>query len=119
MEVTGRPGDGGIDGKGIFQLGGLVSFKAAFQAKRYSGSISAGVVRDFRGAIAGRADKGLIITTGTFTRDAKQEAARDGATIIDLIDGEQLAEKMKELGLGIKVTMQEIVEVDKDWFDEK
>lgn len=117
VEVTGRSGDGGIDGKGIIRMGGLLSFYVTFQSKRYSGSVSAGAIRDFRGAMIGRADKGLFITTGTFTQDARQEAVREGAPPIDLIDGEQLVEKMKELGLGVKLETEEVVRIDEDWFE--
>jgi restriction system protein len=116
VEVTGRSGDGGIDGRGIIKIGGLLSFHIIFQCKRYVGSVSSQQIRDFRGAMVGRADKGLVITTGTFTRDARQEATRDGAPPVDLMDGEALVEKMKELRLGVKVEMEEMVEVDKDWF---
>lgn len=118
VEVTGQSGDGGIDGKGIMRLGGLLSFHVIFQCKRYRGSVSASQVRDFRGAMVGRADKGLLITTGNFTKDAVREATRDGAPAIDLIDGDLLIEKLKELGLGVSTKRIEIerIEVDRDWF---
>jgi restriction system protein len=116
VEVTGRTGDGGIDGKGIVRVGGLLSFHVLFQCKKYQGSVSAGAIRDFRGALIGRADKGLFVTTGTFTRDAIREATRDGATPIDLMDGDQLAGKLKELRLGIKTEMVENVDIDIGWF---
>ena len=116
VEVTGRSGDGGIDGKGIARMSGLLSFHVIFQCKRYAGSVSASHVRDFRGAMVGRADKGLFITTGTFTRDAIREATRDGAPPLDLIDGEQLADMLKDLGLGITTEVVEKVAVDEDWF---
>lgn len=116
VEVTGRSGDGGIDGKGLIKIGGLLSFRIIFQCKRYSGSVSSQQVRDFRGAMVGRADKGLLITTGTFTRDAKQEATRDGAPPIDLLEGDDLVEKMRELRLGVKLKTEEVVEVDVNWF---
>jgi restriction system protein len=116
VEVTGRSGDGGIDGKGIARLSGLLSFHVIFQCKRYQGTVSAGHIRDFRGAMVGRADKGLFITTGTFTRDAIREATRDGAPPIDLIDGDQLADKLKELNLGIKTEVVEKVAIDENWF---
>jgi len=116
VEVTGRTGDGGIDGKGIIRVGGLLSFHVFFQCKKYQGSVSAGAIRDFRGALVGRADKGLFVTTGTFTRDAVREATRDGATPIDLMDGDQLADKLKELRLGIKTQMVESIDLDPDWF---
>jgi len=118
VEVTGRSGDGGIDGKGILRLGGLLSFQIIFQCKRYKGSVSAAQVRDFRGAMVGRADKGLLITTGTFTKDAVREATRDGASAIDLVDGEQFLDKLKELGLGVttqKIEVEEVT-VKREWF---
>lgn len=116
VEVTGRTGDGGIDGKGIMRLGGLLSFHVVFQCKKYQSAVSSSDIRDFRGAMIGRADKGLFITTGTFTRDAIREATRDGAPPIDLVDGDQLSDKLKELGLGIKREMVERVTVDGNWF---
>jgi len=116
VEVTGRTGDGGIDGKGIVRVGGLLSFHVLFQCKRYQSSVSAGAIRDFRGALIGRADKGLFVTTGTYTRDAIREATRDGAPPIDLMGGDQLADKLKELRLGIKTEMVENVDVDLPWF---
>ena len=116
VQVTGRSGDGGIDGTGIIRLAGLLSFHVIFQCKRYKGNVPSKEVRDFRGAMVGRADKGIFITTGSFTRDAKEEASRDGAPPIDLLDGEQLVQKVKELGLGVIVATEEIVEVDTDWF---
>lgn len=117
VEVTGRSGDGGIDGKGIMRLGGLLSFHVIFQCKRYRGSVTVSQIRDFRGAMVGRADKGLLITTGNFTKDATREATRDGAPAIDLIDGDQLLDKLKELGLGVKTEKVEVekVTVDRDW----
>jgi restriction system protein len=118
VEVTGQSGDGGIDGKGIMRLGGLLSFHVIFQCKRYRGSVTVSQVRDFRGAMVGRADKGLLITTGNFTKDAMREATRDGASAIDLIDGDLLLDKLKELGLGVrteKIEMEQVT-VDRDWF---
>lgn len=117
VEVTGRSGDGGIDGTGILQLS-LMSFHVLFQCKRYQGSVGSGAVRDFRGAMMGRTDKGLIITTGTFSPDARREATRDGAPPIDLIDGEALCEKLKELSLGVETRLVEQVSIRPDWFDQ-
>lgn len=116
VQVTGKTGDGGIDGVGIARINGFLSFHVLFQCKRYQGSVTASQIRDFRGAMQGRTDKGLFITTGTFTRDAIKEATRDGAPPIDLIDGEQLVQRLKELGLGVRIIMIESVEVDTDWF---
>jgi len=117
VEVTRKTNDGGIDGRGILRLGGVMSFHIMFQAKRYSNTVSSSVVRDFRGAMMGRGDKGLIITTGTFSREAKKEAARDGATPIDLIDGYDLVEKLKELELGLEVEMVEKITINEEWYN--
>ena len=116
VEVTGKTGDGGIDGKGIVRISGFLSFHVIFQCKRYKSSITPDKIRDFRGAMQGRADKGLFITTGTFTREATKEATRDGAPPVDLIDGELLCDKLKELKLGIETVLTENVQVKKDWF---
>jgi restriction system protein len=116
LEVTGRSGDGGIDGKGILRLQNIVSYHVVFQCKRYRGSISSSAIRDFRGAMMGRADKGLFITTGTFTNEAKKEAIRDGASPIDLIEGDDLVQMLKTLRLGVQVHVVEKVEVDTEWF---
>lgn len=116
VEVTGRAGDGGIDGKGIARIHGLMSFHVIFQCKRYQGVVSAHEIRDFRGAMVGRADKGLFITTGSFTKDAIKEATRDGAPPIDLFDGDALAEKLRELKLGVRIELIEKVTVDPHFF---
>ena len=118
VEVTGKTGDGGIDGKGIVRISGFLSFHVIFQCKRYRGSISPDKIRDFRGAMQGRADKGIFITTGKFTREATKEATRDGAPPIDMIDGELLCDKLKELKLGVATKIIETVEIEinNDWF---
>jgi restriction system protein len=118
VEVTGQSGDGGVDGHGIMRLGGLLSFHVIFQAKRWKGAVGSGQVRDFRGAMVGRADKGLLITTGAFTKDALKEATRDGAPAIDLVDGDQLVEKLKQLSLGVYTNKIEVeqVSIDPKWF---
>lgn len=118
VEVTGKSGDGGIDGTGVLRMN-LISFQVLFQCKRYAGSVGAGAVRDFRGAMQGRADKGLVITTGTFTPDARKEATRDGAPAIDLIDGEALCYLLKDLKLGVDVReiRTEEITVSEAFFD--
>lgn len=115
VEVTGRSGDGGIDGTGVLRLN-LLSFHVLFQCKRWKGSVGSSVVRDFRGAMVGRADKGLIMTTGTFTADARREAVRDGTPAIDLIDGDALCDLLKEQKIGVKVKMVEEVTVEEAAF---
>jgi restriction system protein len=117
VEVTGRSGDGGVDGIGIAKISGFLSFRVLFQCKKYRGAVTPSEIRDFRGAMQGRTDKGLFATTGSFTQNAIKEATRDGAPPIDLLDGNQLVERLKDLGLGVKITMVEAVEIDETWLD--
>ncbi len=116
VKVLGRTGDGGIDGEGILEINPLISFKVIFQCKRHQGSVGTGMIRDFRGAMIGRADKGIFLTTGTFTMDAKREAVRDGANPIELVDGEKLVYMFERLELGVKPRI--VYEVDSDFFKE-
>ena len=116
VTVTGRTGDGGIDGNGILQVNPLVSFKVLFQCKRYASSVGAGAIRDFRGAMMGRADKGIILTTGSFTSDARKEAVRDGVPPIELVDAEKLVNMLEELELGLKPVRA--YQIDQSFFDE-
>lgn len=117
VEVTGKAGDGGIDGKGVVRLN-LLSFHVHFQCKRYKEVVTPDKIRDFRGAMVGRSDKGLLITTGRFTPEARKEANRDGAPPLELIDGQELVTMLKNLRLGVSVKMVESVEVDGRWFDD-
>ncbi len=114
--VTGRSGDGGIDGMGVLQVNPFVSFNVLFQCKRYQGAVTPSQVRDFRGAMMGRADKGIIITTGTFTLDAKKEARRDGVPPIELVDGDLLVEMFERLELGL--TPRTTYDVDEKFFED-
>jgi restriction system protein len=116
VTVTGRSGDGGIDGIGILQVNPLVSFKVLFQCKRYQGAVTPSQVRDFRGAMQGRADKGIIVTTGGFTSDAKKEALRDGVPPIELVDGEKLLSMLEDLELGLRPV--KAFKVDQAFFEE-
>lgn len=113
--VTGKSGDGGIDGNGILQINPLVSFRVLFQCKRYQGSVSPSIIRDFRGSMQGRADKGIILTTGTFTSDAKKEAIRDGAPPIELVDGEKLVHMFEMYEIGLKP--RKAYDLDYDFFE--
>jgi restriction system protein len=114
--VTGRSGDGGIDGHGTLQVNPLVSFKVLFQCKRYANAVTPAQVRDFRGAMQGRADKGIIMTTGAFTTEARKEATRDGVPPIELVDGQKMIDMFSELELGLKPI--KTFEVDHDFFKE-
>lgn len=116
VTVTGKTGDGGIDGIGVLQVNPFVSFNVLFQCKRYQGSVTPSQVRDFRGAMAGRADKGIMMTTGTFTVEAKKEARRDGAAPIELVAGEDLVKLFEDLELGL--VPRRTFEIDRKFFDE-
>jgi restriction system protein len=119
VTVTGKSGDGGIDGAGTYRIS-LVSFPVYFQCKRYKGVVTPNIVRDFRGAMAGRGEKGLLITTGSFTRDAQAEASRDGAPPVELIDGDRLCDLLREYRLGVDVRqrIEEDISIDAGFFDE-
>lgn len=116
VEVLGSSGDGGIDGVGVYRVS-LVSFPTYFQCKRYAGSVGSGVVRDFRGAMSGRGEKGLLVTTGTFTPAARKEAVRDGAPPVDLVDGDELCDLLKQHSVGVRTQMVEQVIVESEFFD--
>ena len=116
VKVTGKTGDGGIDGHGILEINPLVSFKVIFPCKRYQGTVSASHVRDFRGAMMGRADKGIIITTGRFSSEAKGEAVRDGVPPIELVDGEKMVDMFENIELGL--IPKTIYEIDDGFFEE-
>jgi restriction system protein len=117
VQVLGRSGDGGIDGVGTLRVS-LISFPIYFQCKRYRDSVGSGAVRDFRGAMAGRGEKGLLITTGTFTREAQNEANRDGAPPIELVSGQDLAELLRSFELGVRTEIREVVTVEPTYFDQ-
>ncbi len=116
VNITGRSVDGGIDGHGVLELNPFVTFTVLFQCKRYQGSVTASQVRDFRGALQGRADKGIIITTGSFTTEATKEARRDGVPPIEMVDGEKLIEMFEKLELGVKLRLT--YDVDQIFFEE-
>ena len=115
VRVTQKSSDGGIDGTGKLRINGIFSFNVAFQCKRYTGSVSAGDIRDFRGSLTTDIEKGVFITTGTFTRAAREEASIAGKQQIDLIDGEEFIDKLIEFSLGVKE--KTIYEVDKAFFE--
>ncbi len=115
VEVTGKSHDGGIDGYGTLEINPFVSFKVLFQCKRYKGSVSRAQVGDFRNAMIGRAEKGIIITTGTFSSYAIREANRDGAPQVELVDGEKLVEMFKKVELGLKP--KTVYEVNISYFE--
>jgi len=116
VTVTGKTGDGGIDGVGTLQINPFVSFNVLFQCKRYQGTVTPSQVRDFRGAMMGRADKGIIITTGSFTLEAKKEARRDGVPPIELVDGDILVEMFERLELGL--IPKRTYDIDEKFFDD-
>ena len=114
VEVTPAGKDGGIDGFGVLQINPFVSFKVIFQCKRYKGTVSRAQVGDLRNAMIGRADKGIMITTGIFSEDAKREAVREGAPHIELIDGIQLVSMLEKEEIGLKP--KTVYDIDNDFF---
>ncbi|RVU33948.1 restriction endonuclease [Hwanghaeella grinnelliae] len=104
VKVTGQRGDQGVDGEGYLLINRFVRTKVMFQCKRYEGTVGPDKIRDFRGAISGRAERGIFLTTGSFTRGAVTEAARENTTAIELVDIDRLLELMIEEGLGVKET---------------
>lgn len=114
--VTKASRDEGIDGYGILELNPFVSMKVLFQCKRYKGTVSRAQVGDFRNAMIGRAEKGIILTTGNFSEDAKREASRDGAPPIELIDGRKLVELFEAVELGVK--SKTVYEVEYSFFEQ-
>lgn len=115
VQVTKRSGDGGIDGTGKLRIQGIFSFNVAFQCKRYKGQVGAGAIRDFRGSLGTNIEKGVLITTGAFTKAAKEEASSEGKRLIDLMDGEELINKLAEYGIGLNEVKS--YEVDEDFFN--
>ncbi len=112
VEVTKKSGDGGIDGFGKLMINGLFSFKVAFQCKRYNGTVPASDIRDFRGSLTTDVEKALFITTGSFSKPAKEEAMTQGKIQIDLIDGEEFMNRLAEFQIGVKpITDYDIDEV--------
>lgn len=115
VEVTKKSGDGGIDGTGKLKINGIFSFNVAFQCKRYKGAVGPGDIRDFRGSLTTDIEKGVLITTGTFTKAAKEEASNPGKQQIDLIDGEEFINKIAEYGIGVKEV--KTYEIDEKFFE--
>ena len=115
VQVTKRSGDGGIDGTGKLRIQGIFSFNVAFQCKRYKGQVGASAIRDFRGSLGTNNEKGVLITTGAFTKAAKEEASSEGKRLIDLMDGEELINKLAEYGIGLNEVKS--YEVDEDFFN--
>lgn len=114
VEVTRKSGDGGIDGTGKLRMNGIFSFNVAFQCKRYVGIVGPGEVRDFRGSLTKNIEKGVLITTGSFSKAAKLEAVDPGKQQIDLMDGEELIDKIAEYGIGVKEVKS--YEINEDFF---
>ena len=114
VSVTKKSVDGGIDGIGKLKINGIVSFNVAFQCKRYKGLVSSGDIRDFRGSLTTDIEKVIFITTGSFSKAAKDEATTPGKKQIDLIDGEEFISKLAEYSIGVKEV--KTYEIDEDFF---
>lgn len=102
VQVTGRSGDGGVDGVGVLQINALLSVSVVFQSKKWVQPVPPKEIRDLRGAMDGRAEKGIFLTTSTFSTQARAEAERPGAAPIELVDGSKLFELFKQFELGLR-----------------
>lgn len=116
VEVVGKSGDGGIDLLGVVKINDVLTFRVLAQCKRYKGTVAPKDIRDFRGAMQGRTDKAIYITSGRYSRDARKEASRDGVPEIDLVDGEALANLLKRLQMGVETKLVERVIIHRDFF---
>lgn len=114
VEVTKKSGDGGIDGTGKLRINGIFSFNIAFQCKRYHGVVGAGEIRDFRGSLTTNIEKGVFVTTGSFSKAAVEEASSPGKQQIDLIDGEEFINKLAEFGIGVHEVKD--YDIDEEFF---
>lgn len=113
VTVTQRSRDGGIDGEGILKINPFVSSVVVFQCKKYSNSVSSDDVQKLRGAAGGKADKAILITTGTFSGPAQAEASRTSPRI-ELIDGELLVEMCESKQIGLMP--RTIYDIDHEFF---
>ena len=116
VQVTGRSSDGGIDGVGVLQLNDLMSFNVVFQCKKWAQAVPPKEIRDLRGAMDGRAEKGIFLTTSTYSSNARAEAERPGAVPIELVDGEKLFDMFKRYELGLKP--RTVYDVDVSFFEQ-
>ena len=116
VEVVGRSGDGGIDLLGVVKVNNVLSFRVLAQCKRYRDAVGPGDIRNFRGAMQGRTDKGIFVTSGRFTGEARKESSRDGVPEIDLVDGEALSLLLKDLKMGVETEMIERVSIKRSFF---
>ena len=112
--VTKKSGDGGIDGTGKLRINGVFSFNVAFQCKRYQGQVGSSEIRNFRGSLDQNIEKGVLITTGSFSKAAKEEASAPGKQQIDLMDGNMFMDKLAERELGL--TLRKEYDIDETFF---
>ena len=115
VHVTGRTGDGGIDGDGELPFFNL---RCAFQAKCYAegNHVGAGPIRNFKGGVVGRYDRGIFITTSSFTPGAREEVDQPGVSII-LIDGDELVTQLVDLEVGVRTVPVVRRSIDTEFFN--
>ncbi len=117
-QAVGQSHDGGIDG--IIKEDKLGLDAVYIQAKRWEGTVGRQVIQAFAGSLAGqKARKGVMITTGQFSQEAKSYVDRLDMRIV-LIDGEQLAQLMIDHGIGVaEVASYVVKKADLDYFGEE
>ena len=119
VKVTKQSNDGGVDGHGKLRTKDLFTQQVAFQSKRYKpgNTLGSKIIREFRGSIEGKTTMGVIITTSSFTKEARKEAVRPGARAINLLNGTELCDLMKKYNIGVKTSTKEEVSIESDFFD--
>jgi restriction system protein len=116
IQRVGGAGDGGIDG--VISLDRLGLEKVYVQAKRWQGPVGSPQIQTFMGALQLQgANKGVLLTTSTFTKDARDAAGRARGTVV-LVDGARLTSLMIEHGVGVMHKMLKMPKVDGDYFEE-
>lgn len=117
VEVTKRSGDKGIDVNATLTVGGVTSVKTVIQAKRFSktNKINGSVITQLRGS-AEVDQRGLVITTSTFLKSAKEESIAPNKMPVSLIDGNKLVELLVKYKIGVSTKSVEILDVDEEYF---
>lgn len=115
LEVTQRSRDGGIDGYGKLRQG-IVKIDAVFQCKRWQNTVPRAEIDRFRGAISGRFDQGILLTTSNFSIEASGVSVRQGAVPIILIDGERIVDLMIQHSIGVSRRPLYLLDVNEEFF---
>lgn len=108
IESVSIAGCGCVAGKGSIELGILMTYHFAFLGKQHNGIVPEEVIDAIRNVMEDRTRKGIILTTGSFSRQAKRQAKIKGKVPIDLIDGNSLIHRLKDKQLRISIETGEV-----------